>query len=68
MSVKEDSFEAIVGAVTLDFNWDMEELQMVVRIMLAPGSYLRDDAEDNYVELIQEWILKFQAPSPPATP
>lgn len=58
MSVKEDLFEAIIGAVALDSNWDMEELQEVVQIMLDPDSYLKDDTEDNYVELIQEWTLK----------
>lgn len=58
MSVKEDLFEAIIGAVALDSDWDMGELQDVVQIMLDPDSYLRDDAEDNYVELIQEWTLK----------
>lgn len=58
MSVKEDLFEAIIGAVALDSAWDMEELQEVVEIMLDPDSYLKDDTEDNYVELIQEWTLK----------
>lgn len=58
MSVKEDLFEAIIGAVALDSNWDMAELQEVVQIMLDPDSYLKDDTEDNYVELIQEWTLK----------
>lgn len=58
MSVKEDLFEAIIGAVALDSAWDMEELQEVVQITLDPDSYLKNDTEDNYVELIQEWTLK----------
>jgi len=58
MSVKEDLFEAIIGAVALDSDWDMEELQEVIQIMLDPDSYLKDDTKDNYVELIQEWTLK----------
>lgn len=58
MSVKEDLFEAIIGAVALDSDWNMESLQDVVQIMLDPDSYLEDDMEDNYVELIQEWTLK----------
>lgn len=58
MSVKEDLFEAIIGAVALDSDWDMKELQEVVQIMLDPDSYIRDDLEDNYVKLIQEWTLK----------
>ena len=58
LSVKEDLFEAIIGAVALDSNWDMETIQDVVQIMLDPDSYFREDTEDNYVELIQEWTLK----------
>ncbi len=58
MSVKEDLFEAILGAVALDSNWNMEALQDVVEIMLNPDSYFDEDQEDNYVGLIQEWTLK----------
>jgi len=57
-SVKEDLFEAIIGAVALDSDWNIEALEDVVRIMLDPDSYLKDDMEVNYVELIQEWTLK----------
>ena len=58
ISVKEDLFEAIIGAVALDSDWDMEELQDVVQIMLDPDSYFKEDMDVNYVELIQEWTLK----------
>lgn len=58
MSVKEDLFEAIIGTVALDSDWNMEILQDVVQIMLDPNSYLEDGMADNYVELIQEWTLK----------
>lgn len=58
LSVKEDLFEAIVGAVALDSDWDMEELQGVVQIMLNPDSFFEDDMEENYVQLIQEWTLQ----------
>lgn len=58
MSVKEDLCEAIIGAVALDSNWDVEELQDVVQIMLDPDSFLNDGMEENYVQLIQEWTLK----------
>ena len=58
ISVKEDLFEAIIGAVALDSNWNMEALQDVVEIMLNPDSYFDEDQEDNYVGLIQEWTLK----------
>lgn len=58
MSVKEDLFEAIIGAVALDSNWDIEELQDVVQIMLDPDSFWNDGMEENYIQLIQEWTLK----------
>ncbi|MBD5472817.1 MAG: ribonuclease III family protein [Lachnospiraceae bacterium] len=58
LSVKEDLFEAIIGAVALDSNWDMEILQDVVQIMLDPDSYFEEDMDNNYVEFIQEWALK----------
>lgn len=58
ISVKEDLFEAILGAVALDSDWDMESLQDVVQIMLDPDSYFNEDTENNYVDLIQKWTLK----------
>lgn len=57
-SVKEDLFEAIIGAVALDTNWDFDEIRNVIDIMLNPDIYINDDSECNYVELIQEWSLK----------
>ncbi len=53
-SVKEDLFEAILGAVALDSNWNIDEMQSVIEIMLNPEQYLEED-EDNYVQLIQDW-------------
>ena len=44
--MKEDLFEAILGAVALDSDWDMEELQEDIQIMLDPDRYLDDDTED----------------------
>lgn len=54
-SVKEDLFEAIIGAVALDCNWDIEKIQNVVEVMLDPDSFIEDDEEDDYVSLIYEW-------------
>lgn len=56
-SVKEDLFEAILGAVALDCVWDMQEIFETVEIMLAPEQYLIDNESENYVELIQKWTL-----------
>lgn len=57
-SVKEDLFEAIIGAVVLDSKWNWEEIQSVVEYMLEPRERLSEKDDDNYVELIQEWSLK----------
>lgn len=56
-SVQEDLFEAILGAIAIDSEWNMTALQDAVEIMLNPDEYI-GDAEENYVELIQEWTLK----------
>ena len=57
-SVREDLFEAILGAVALDCAWDMQEIFETAEIMLAPEQYLTDGDSENYVELIQEWTLR----------
>lgn len=54
-SVKEDLFEAILGAVAIDSNWDMNALQDTVGLMLAPEIVLAEDNDEDYVSLIQEW-------------
>lgn len=53
-SVKEDLFEAILGAVALDCSWDIKEIQSVMEMMLDPESVLNDD-EPNYVQIVQDW-------------
>ncbi|MCM1541996.1 MAG: putative dsRNA-binding protein [Blautia sp.] len=57
-SIKEDLFEAILGAVALDSQWDISELQDVVEIMLSPDSELAQDIFSDYVGLIQDWVSK----------
>lgn len=54
-SVREDLFEAILGAIAIDSNWDMAALENAVEIMLAPDSILTDDSALDYVSLIEEW-------------
>lgn len=58
LSVKEDLFEAILGAVTLDCNWGFSIISSVVEAMLLPEDFLQNDTETNYVRLIQEWEEK----------
>lgn len=57
-SVKEDLFEAILGAVAVDCNWNFNKLQDVVEVMLDPDSFIEDEEEDDFVSLIYEWTEK----------
>lgn len=59
-SVQEDLFEAIIGAVALDSNWNIDSLTTVVDLMLDPDYYLDNgfDEEENYVALLQQWYQK----------
>ena len=56
-SVKEDLFEAIIGAVAIDSGWNLKDLQKVVEVMLVPEDFLINDTDTNYVRLIQEWEM-----------
>ena len=59
-SVKEDLFEAIIGAVALDCEWDIETIQDAVEAMLDIEYYLENgfNDENNYVDLVQQWTQK----------
>ena len=56
-SVKEDLFEAILGAIAIDCNWNLQKLQNVVEVMLSPETIISEQEEDDYVSLIQNWTL-----------
>lgn len=56
-SVKEDLFEAIIGAVALDCEWNMKTLKNVIEIMLEPDDILDDYSDENYISLVQEWCM-----------
>ena len=57
-SVKEDLFEAIIGAVALDCNWDFSEIANVINVMMNPEQYLEEEQNANHIELVQEWAVK----------
>ena len=57
-SVKEDLFEAIIGAVTIDSDWDLEKIENVVELMLEPESALDEEDSLNYVAIVQDWYFK----------
>ncbi len=54
-SVKEDLFEAILGAVALDCEWNLQDLQNTVELMLDADSNI-DTEEFSYVQFIQDWV------------
>lgn len=60
ISVKEDLFEAIIGAVALDCGWDMDTITHVVKSMIDFDSYFENGLENskNSVALVQEWFQK----------
>lgn len=59
-SVKEDLFEAILGAIAIDSNWNPDELENSVNFMLNMDHYLNHGLteDDDYVGLIQQWNQK----------
>lgn len=64
-SVKEDLFEAIIGAVTLDSNWDIGILEQVVDNMLCPDAELdNDDDYENFIGRVQDWAVETEGELP----
>ncbi len=63
-SVKEDLFEAIIGAVTIDSNWNFSEIEEIVALMLDPEQELEDDSSINYVSLVHDWYVSFYGELP----
>ena len=60
MHVKEDLFEAILGAVAIDSDWDMQSMEDAVEMMLNPESYIDNGFHEvfDYVAAIQQWQQK----------
>ena len=65
-SVKEDLFEAIIGAVVLDSDWDIKTVEHVVEYMLEPGAELdkEEGSISNYVGALQDWALSKEGELP----
>lgn len=59
-SVKEDLFEAILGAIAVDSDWDPDELENSVNFMLNMDHFLSNGLteDDDYVGLVQQWNQK----------
>ena len=57
-SVKEDLFEAIIGAVAIDCEWDFDVLKSVVDMMLYPELEVDNgDDNDDYTGMLQDWCI-----------
>ena len=56
-SVKEQLFEAIIGAVAIDSDHDLSSIDCTVNKMLNPNKYINEYSIDglNYIDLIQKW-------------
>ena len=56
-SVKEQVFEAILGAVALDCNWDMDQITEVAKNMIDFEDYFENKEKDmiGYVGKLEEW-------------
>lgn len=67
--VKEDLFEAILGAVAIDSDWDMDSMQDAVEMMLHIDCFLENgfDTDNDYVSMIQRWKQKTDGELPSYT-
>ena len=57
MKTKSDLFEAILGAIAIDSNWNADQLENSVSFMLNLDFYLDHGftEDDDYVSLVQHW-------------
>ncbi len=58
--VKEDLFEAIIGAIAIDSGWNIAVIEVVVESLLNLEHHLRNGVEDgvDYITYIQNWHQK----------
>lgn len=58
--VKEDLFEAIIGAVTIDCNYDLKTIEKVVKNLIDFNAYFEHYHQQtiNYISLVNEWAKK----------
>lgn len=56
-SIKEDTFEAIIGAIAIDSNWDMEVIIEIVRKLLNTDAFFeRPEMDSNYFETLEHIV------------
>ncbi|MBE5863922.1 MAG: ribonuclease III family protein [Lachnospiraceae bacterium] len=56
-SVREDLFEAIIGAVTIDSNWNLDVISHVAENMLEYSAEIGNEETVNYIGQLQDWSL-----------
>lgn len=64
--IKADLFEAIIGALTLNADWDLTRIEPSVHCMLDIENYT-NITDDNYTQLFQEWYQKYTQQIPEYT-
>lgn len=57
-SVKEDLFEAILGAIAIDSDWNINEIQNAAEIMLNFDEDSLNGEVVNYIQEIHDWTAK----------
>ena len=58
-SVRENLFEAVIGAVTVDCSWDMSTVESVLDRIYNVEALIEGDIDDtNYIGLLQEYMQK----------
>ena len=60
MSVKEDLFEALIGAIAIDSNWNMAILEKTIEKLIDFDSRFENGINDepNYENLLADWFSK----------
>ena len=65
MSAKEDLFEAIIGAIAIDSNWNMSKVIKIVKNLLQTDKYLKEyESGTNYTGMLQEKTAKLGLGNP----
>ena len=59
-SAMEDLFEAIIGAVTIDSNWNFSATEKVIETLLDPDSLMENGFDDpnDYEDMVNQWYKR----------
>ena len=65
MSIKEDAFEAVIGAIALDSKWNIEKIIKVVKKLLNTNEFLKKtEIDTNFVGILQEYCVSLGLDTP----